>query len=97
MAAPVMDPGRRHPATVAAMSDYEPGATVWLYRPDGWRPGLVLACSQVAALVRFRPTEQRGTAVDTVTAERLVPRVERDEWLDKEGLVTWRFTAPILR
>jgi hypothetical protein len=37
-----------------------------------------MAASSLAALVRYRPTDHRGTAVDTVMAANLTSRSEDD-------------------
>lgn len=53
---------------------YQPGQPVWVWQYRSWRPGLVLAATAGAAMVRFRPGDQEGAAVDTVTPDRLHPR-----------------------
>jgi hypothetical protein len=72
-----MDPrGRRD---VPPADSYGRGARVWVHRGDaGWRPGRIEAASPIAAMVTYRPTEHRGTMVDTVTAEYLAPRTGDD-------------------
>lgn len=74
-----MDPGGRPQADIAAADSYSPGDPVWVYRGGSWRPGVVLGASPVAAMVRYRPTEDRGTAVDTVTAVNLLGRTDDDQ------------------
>ena len=49
---------------------------------DGFRPGVVLGSSDKAASVRYRPTEGRGTAVDTVLPHKIVPRDDDDPDVD---------------
>ncbi len=82
MPAPDLHPIDRPPADVAAADTYHPNDPVWVHRAGHWRPGRVERASSRAVTVRYRPTEHRGTGVDTVTAEHLAPRVELDELLD---------------
>jgi hypothetical protein len=77
-----VDPIDRPAAEVAAADTYHSGDLVWVHRTGHWRPGRVLQASARAVMVRYRPTDQRGTGVDTVTAEYLAARVENDRLLD---------------
>jgi hypothetical protein len=47
---------------------------------------VVLGSSEKAASVRYRPTDGRGTAVDTVLAHKLVPRDDDDPYVDASML-----------
>lgn len=77
MPAPSIDPNRR--TQVPPADSYGLGARVWIHRGGTvWRPGRVEAATPVAAMVTYRPTDHRGTMVDTVTAVHLVPRTEDD-------------------
>jgi hypothetical protein len=82
---PTMAPARRDPAAVARPLDLEEGARVWIYRSSQWRPGRVLASSLQAALVRYRPSDSRGTLVDTAVPADLAPRTEVDPPLDSSS------------
>ena len=53
---------------------YAPGAAVWILRPDGEHPGVVLLASPTAATIRYRPGLPRATAVDTVATDRIRAR-----------------------
>jgi hypothetical protein len=79
---PMADPSDRPAAEVAAADTYHSGDKVWVLRTGRWRPGRVLEASARAVMVRYRPTEQAGTGVDTVTAECLAARVGNDRALD---------------
>jgi hypothetical protein len=82
MAAPTVHPDQRNPAEVAPTDSYRPADRVWVYRGGGWRAGVVEAASSRAATVTYRPTDNRGTGVDTLTAPYLVARREIDPLLD---------------
>jgi hypothetical protein len=87
VAAPTIDPDRRDPADVAPTDSYRPTDPVWVFRAGSWRAGVVEAASAVAATVTYRPTNERGTGVDTLTARYLLARGEVDPLLDgKSGL-----------
>lgn len=64
------------------MSDYQPDQPVWVYRAGAWRPGRIVELSHAAALVRYRPTGQRGSGVDTILPGDLAPRDDVDPFLD---------------
>ncbi|MEJ3741690.1 hypothetical protein WEI85_00110 [Actinomycetes bacterium KLBMP 9797] len=83
MPTPTVGPDGRDPNTVASLAAYPPTTPVWVYRSGSWRPGIVLQASARAAMVRYRPTEQQGTAVDTVTAVHLAHREDPDRFLDQ--------------
>jgi hypothetical protein len=82
MPAPTVDPDRRDPHQVAPTNTYRPADRVWVYRGHDWRPGVVETVSVRAATVTYRPTSDRGTGVDTVTARFLVARADVDPMLD---------------
>jgi hypothetical protein len=82
MAAPTFDPEQRDPSDVAPTDSYRPADRVWVYRGGVWRAGVVEAASARAATVTYRPTDDRGTGVDTLTAPYLVARREIDPLLD---------------
>jgi hypothetical protein len=73
-ALPTNDAGRLDP--------FPRGTRVWVFCAGSWRPGIVLSSSEKAASVRYRPTEGRGTAVDTVLAHKIVPRDDDDPYVD---------------
>lgn len=82
MPKPDIDPQRRESATIASTDSYRPADRVWVYRGGSWRAGVVEAVSARAATVTYRPSGARGTGVDTLTAQYLVPRTEVDPLLD---------------
>jgi hypothetical protein len=63
-----------------------PGGRVWVFCGGAWRPGVVLNSSLDAAVVRYRPTDGSGTAVDTVMARNLACRYDADAYLDTPAL-----------
>jgi hypothetical protein len=63
-----------------------PGGRVWVFYAGRWRPGVVLNSSPDAAVVRYRPTDGAGTAVDTVMARNLACRTDTDPYLDTPAL-----------
>lgn len=83
MSAPTADPETRSGDDIASTDRYPRGARVWVHCAGSWRPGIVLGSSEKAASVRYRPTEARGTAVDTVLAHKIVPRHEADPYVDE--------------
>lgn len=85
MSAPTVDPATRAHADVTRPDQYPRGTRVWVHCSGSWRPGIVLGASDKAASVRYRPTEGRGTAVDTVMAHKLVPRDDDDPFVDRLG------------
>jgi len=82
MSAPTIDPATRPLDDIVRPDQYPRGARVWVFSAGSWRPGVVLSASAKAASVRYRPTEGRGTAVDTVLPHKLVPRDEDDPYVD---------------
>lgn len=76
--APVVRPHERDSAAVAPGESYLPGDPVWMYGQGGWWPGVVLAVSRVAVLVRYRPGGQPGEMTDTVSADRVATRAWND-------------------
>ncbi len=85
MAMPTIDPDQRDPADVEPTDSYRPADPVWVYRGGVWRAGVVEAASARAATVTYRPTGDRGTGVDTLTARFLAARSEVDPLLDGRG------------
>jgi hypothetical protein len=85
MPAPTIHPEQRDPADIAPTDSYRPADPVWVYRGGTWRAGVVETASRRAATVTYRPTENRGTGVDTLTARYLLARVEIDPLLDHSG------------
>jgi hypothetical protein len=83
MSAPTVDPADRSTAEITQPDQYARGGRVWVFCSGSWRPGIVLDSSTKAAIVRYRPTESRGTAVDTVMAHNLAPRGEDDPYVDQ--------------
>ncbi|MBX6751520.1 MAG: hypothetical protein IRY85_17980 [Micromonosporaceae bacterium] len=83
MSAPTIDPATRPLDDITRPDQYPRGARVWVFSAGSWRPGVVLSASAKAASVRYRPTDGRGTAVDTVLPHKLVPRDEDDPYVDK--------------
>ena len=60
------------------------GEPVWVWVGGVWRPGVVVAVSVVAAMVRYRLAGGVGYGVDTVTCGYLAVRVEPDA-VDEAG------------
>ena len=83
MPAPTIDPEDRDPAEVAPTDTYHPADPVWIYRGGAWRAGVIETASARAATVTYRPSGERGTGVDTVTALYVLARSEVDPLLDK--------------
>jgi hypothetical protein len=82
MSAPTVDPAHRSHGDVTGSDQYARGAKVWVFRSGSWRPGVVLSSSPKAVIVRYRPTDSRGTGVDTVMADNLAQREEIDPYVD---------------
>lgn len=83
MPTPSVHPHHRDPAAVAPADSYQHADPVWVYRADSWRAGVVEAASPQAVTVTYRPSDSRGTGVDTLTAAYLVPREDTDPLLDQ--------------
>ena len=83
MPAPTIDPEHRDPAQIAPTNTYRPTDPVWVFRGGLWRSGVVEAASTRAATVTYRPTNNRGTGVDTVTAPYILARADADPLLDR--------------
>jgi hypothetical protein len=83
MSAPAVDPAARPADDIVRPDQYPRGARVWVFSAGSWRPGVVLSSSTKAASVRYRPTDSRGTAVDTVLPDKLAPRHEVDPYVDE--------------
>src|SRR4051794_28075947 len=75
---PTLDPDRRPQAEIATPDSYPTGAPVWVHRGGRWRPSRVLGSSPLAVMVRYRPTDNHGTAVDTVRPVSLLTRTDAD-------------------
>lgn len=82
MPAPTVDPNRRNPADVAPTDSYRRADPVWVYRGGTWRAGVVESASAHAATVTYRPNSARGTGVDTLTAQYMLPRSDVDPFVD---------------
>ena len=67
MPAPTIEPTLRGPVEPLGQRDLPVGQRVWVHREGSWRPGVVLSAAGSAVMVRYRPTDARGTGVDTVT------------------------------
>ena len=85
------------PAPVAKLTEYPPTAPVWVYRSGSWRPGVIVQASSLAAMVRYRPNQGVGTAVDTVTAGCRTHREDPDKYLDRSSPRTTDDTKPTNR
>jgi hypothetical protein len=83
MAVPVIDPDHRDPAEVAPTDSYRPADPVWVFKGGVWRAGVVEAVSSRAATVTYRPSNSRGTGVDTLTARYMLARQDADPLLDR--------------
>jgi hypothetical protein len=86
MPAPATNPADRDPATVASPATYVRRAAVWIFRGGAWRPGIVLASSEGAALVEYRYAGNLATGTDTAIARDLAARDEYDPHLDPTPL-----------
>jgi hypothetical protein len=84
MTAPTVHPDQRNPAEVAPTDSYQPTDPVWVYRGGLWRAGVVETASTRAATITYRPNDNRGTGVDTVTALYILARSEVDPMLDRQ-------------
>lgn len=82
MSAPTIDPQHRHPDDVAPTDSYRRSDPVWVFRGGTWRAGVVEAASPHAATVTYRPNSARGTGVDTLTAQYMLPRSDVDPYVD---------------
>jgi hypothetical protein len=80
--APAAIPAARDPASIASPASYARNAPVWIFRAGAWRPGLVIASSDRAALVRYRHTHTRAVSTDTAFAADLAARDEYDAHID---------------
>lgn len=87
MSIPTIDPEQRDPAEIAPTNTYQPTDPVWVFRGGVWRSGVVEAASTRAATVTYRPNNNRGTGVDTVTAPYILARMDADPFLDSRR---WR-------
>lgn len=85
MPAPTIDPNRRDASGIAPTDSYQPSDPVWVYRGGTWRAGVVETASARAATVTYRPSGSRGTGVDTLTAQYVLPRADIDPLLDSQA------------
>lgn len=73
MPAPAFDPSQRDPAQVPPATAYRRHDPVWVYRDGAWHTGVVDGASGFSVLVTYERPGARGTVVDTVTPEYIVP------------------------
>lgn len=83
MPAPTIHPEHRDPDQIDPTDTYQRNDRVWVFRNNMWRSGVIEVASPRAATVTYRPTGDRGTAVDTVTAPYVIRRCEEDPLLDR--------------
>ena len=83
MPAPTIEPTLRGPVEPLGQRDLPVGQRVWVHREGSWRPGVVLSAAGSAVMVRYRPTDARGTGVDTVTTALLALRHDTDPCIDR--------------
>lgn len=77
VSAPAFTPDNRDPAQVEPAESYQHSEPVWVYRHFEWHLGVVDGTSPLAVIVTYQREGMRGTVVDTVPAECLVRRAER--------------------
>jgi hypothetical protein len=82
MPAPATSPADRDTTDIASPATYARNSPVWIYRGGAWRPGLVVASSERAALVEYRYTGNLARGTDTAIARDLAARHEYDPDLD---------------
>lgn len=75
---PTCDPIRRDPADVAPASTYHRDDPIWVHRHGAWRPGVVEEASAKAVMATYRCAAGRGTVVDTMSAEFVLPRSDAE-------------------
>lgn len=83
MPAPTVEPHERDPVSIAPTDTYRPADPVWVYRAGTWRAGVIEVASPWAATVTYRTSNARGTGVDTMTAQYVLPRGETDPLIDR--------------
>ena len=83
----IPDPDDRLETGVTGPESYPAGVPVWIHRGGNWRRGCLLESSPRAAMVRYRPTDDRGTTVDTVRTAMLLGRTDVDQM---DHPLTWR-------
>jgi hypothetical protein len=93
MSTPTIAPPERDPADVAPTDSYRKADPVWVYRGDGWRPGVIEAASSRAVTVTYRPGAALGTGVDTFTADCVSKRAEEDPALDDRSSLVRRIPS----
>jgi diguanylate cyclase (GGDEF)-like protein len=79
------DPNGREPDEVVPASTYHRGDPVWVHRYGSWRPGVVEGASVRAVMATYRCAQGRGTVVDTMSAEYVMPRADIDTQLDRDA------------
>jgi hypothetical protein len=72
MSRPTVNPLVRE--QVPAGDSYRCDQPVWVHRHGGWLPGVVSGTSPRAVLATYQSIRGRGTVVDTVSAEYVMPR-----------------------
>lgn len=77
------DPVGREPDEVVPANSYHHGDPVWVHRSGCWRPGVVEGASVRAVMATYRCAQGRGTVVDTMSAEYVMPRADVDTQLDR--------------
>ena len=90
MSTPTIAPPERDPAEVAPTDSYHKADPVWVYRSEGWRPGVIEVASARAVTVTYRPTAALGTGVDTFTADCVTKRADEDPALDDRSCLVKR-------
>src|ERR1700755_2669838 len=93
MSTPTIAPPERDPADVAPTDTYHKADPVWVYRGEGWRPGVIEAASSRAVTVTYRPGAALGTGVDTFTADCVLRRCDEDPCLDNRNKLVRRIPA----
>lgn len=78
MPAPAFHPDQRDPAQVPPADSYHRDDAVWVFRNGAWHTGVVDGVSAFALMVTYERTGARGTVVDTVTPEYVVPHADLD-------------------
>jgi hypothetical protein len=73
---PGCDPDERDPSHIAPADSYRRNEAVWVYRNGSWHPGVVNGVSPLAVMVTYQSILGRGTVVDTVTPQYLMPHGE---------------------
>jgi hypothetical protein len=93
MSTPTIAPPERDPADVAPADSYRKADPVWVYRSEGWRPGVIEAASSRAVTVTYRPGAALGTGVDTFTPDCVTKRADEDPALDDRSCLVRRIPS----